>query len=59
MQKGSDAPGGMLPKIGLLAICFGDGTLKVLAVPCPDALRKSSGNAVLEGDAVYGERSLC
>ncbi|ORX54995.1 hypothetical protein DM01DRAFT_1335288 [Hesseltinella vesiculosa] len=32
-----------LPKLGLLACCFGDGSVRVLAVPHPKALRRHLG----------------
>ncbi|KAK3286776.1 hypothetical protein CYMTET_5687 [Cymbomonas tetramitiformis] len=45
-----------LPRLGLLALALGDGTVQVLAVPDPRALKQAlaAGTLVHEGDAAEG-----
>ncbi|KAJ3180634.1 hypothetical protein HK101_009949 [Irineochytrium annulatum] len=39
-KKDDAAPPDALPRLGLLAVCFGDGTMRVLNIPHPSALRQ-------------------
>ncbi|ORY04349.1 WD40 repeat-like protein [Basidiobolus meristosporus CBS 931.73] len=45
-----------IPKIGIIAACFGDGTLKIFSVPNPDVLRKKlekQGHSYAPNKTIY------
>ncbi|KAG2186044.1 hypothetical protein INT43_002482 [Umbelopsis isabellina] len=48
----------ILPRLGILAVAFGDGSIRIISVPHPDGLRRRANGGVLEAtskksDTVY------